>query len=165
MLKSSLLFNHQFDWQVLYNTDVLNASEPILDTYTELVNVPMQNKIFEFFLSSLKTKRIEKEREVENLYHEAYKEFQDDKIMFLKDQKVINQSVDQFKQAYEEGITPFVEKYFGTVLDKSMYPEGMVKGFDVQYLSETNSLIVDFDLQINLYRKLQIKNNGLALVS
>lgn len=146
LLKSSIRFNHQFDWQVLYNTDVFTASEPILDTYTKIVNVPMQDKFLEFFFSSLKNKRMEKEKEAEKLYNEAYQEYQDHKNKFLNDQKVINQSVDQFKQAYEEGITPFVERYFGTVIDKSMYPSGMVKHFDVQYLSETKSLIVDFDL-------------------
>lgn len=145
-LKSSIRFNQQFDWQALYNTDVFTASEPIMDTYTKMVNVPMQDKFLEFFFSLLKNKRMEKEKEAQKLYQEAYKQYQDNKNMFLNDQKVINQSVDKFKQAYEEGITPFVERYFGTVIDKSMYPAGMVKHFDVQYLSETKSLIVDFDL-------------------
>ena len=146
LLKSSIPFNNQFDWQVLYNTDVFTTSEPILDTYIKIVNVPKQDKFLEFLFPSFKNKRIEKEREAEKLYHEAYKEYQDNKNIFLNAQQEINESVDQFKQAYEEGITPFVERYFGTVLDNLIYPTGFVKHFDVHYLSETKSLIIDFDL-------------------
>jgi restriction system protein len=146
LLHFSLRRKHALDWDKLYNKDVYQVEEPRLETFIELVNVPKEDKFLEFFFSSLMTKRLEKQKEAEKQYHDAYIDYQRAKNEFFNDQKEINESVDQFKLAYEESISPFVERYFGAVIDNSQYPNGFHKNFDVQFVSDTKALIIDFDL-------------------
>jgi restriction system protein len=146
LLLSSLKVKHILKWDELYNKEVFIENEPKLETFTNLLNVPKEDKFIELIFTSVKNKRLEKEKEAERLHSEAVFEYQYGKNQFINDQKEINQSVDQFKQGYETAIAPFVERYFGTVLDKSVYPVGMIKNFDAQYLSNTKTLLIEFDL-------------------
>ncbi|WP_066073400.1 hypothetical protein [Neobacillus soli] len=120
--------------------------EPKLESFIERVNVPKEDKFIEFFSSSARNKRIEKQKEAERLYFEAYTEFQNAINELINVQKEMNHSVNQFRRTYEGAIPPFVERYFRTVIENSKYPDGMSKHFDIQYLSDTKSLVVDFDL-------------------
>ncbi|MEH7747334.1 restriction endonuclease [Neobacillus drentensis] len=146
LLKFSLHRKHALDWDMLYNKDTYKFEEPKLETFIELVNVPKEDKFFEFLFSSLASKRLEKQKEAERQYHNAYTEYQKAKNEFLNDQKEINESIDQFKLAYEETISPFVERYFGAVIENSQYPNGFHKNFDVQFVSDAKALVIDFDL-------------------
>lgn len=146
LLLSSLKVNHKIKWDELYNNEKFEENKPTLETYNNLLNVPKEDKFIEIFFSSIKNERIEKEKEAEKLYNEAVFQFQYSKNQFINDQREINKSVDQFKKGYEEAIAPFVERYFGKVLDKSVYPSEMVKIFDTQYLSNTKTLVIEFDL-------------------
>lgn len=146
LLKSSFGNQHRLNWQNLYQRDSFDKPEPSLSKYIESMGVPKEDKFTEFFFSSIRNKRLDKEKEAELRYQEAFCAYQNAKNAFLEEQRDFNVSVDYFKQAYEEKITPFVERYFETVLDNSIYPAGMVKHFDIQYQSEPKNLVVDFDL-------------------
>lgn len=148
ILQFSLNKKHTVNWDKLKNKETYEVEEPKLENFINLVNVPKEDKFFEFFLPSLKTKRIEKEKEAEKQFHHAYTEFQGAKNRFFNDQREINESVNQFKLGYEGSIPPFVERYFGLVIDTSSYPKGLDKNFEVQYLSETKVLVIDFDLPL-----------------
>ncbi|WP_065409058.1 restriction endonuclease [Pseudobacillus wudalianchiensis] len=146
LLKHSLEQEHRLNWQMLYNNEDFLKPEPTLDTFIELVNVPKEDKIIEFLFPSVREKRLKKQREAERLYNEALSEYFNEKNEFSNDQKQINESVDLFKLSYEEAIAPFVERYFGKVLELSNYPPDLKKHFDIQYLPDTNTLIVDYHL-------------------
>jgi restriction system protein len=146
LLHFALHRKHALDWDKLYNKDTYQDEEPTLETFIELVNVPKEDKFIEFFFSSLTTKRLAKQKEAERQYHNAYTDYHSAKNEFMNEQKEINESVDQFKLAYEESIPPFVERYFGAVINHSSYPKGFEKNFNVQYVSDAKALVIDFDL-------------------
>ncbi|WP_175639116.1 restriction endonuclease [Metabacillus schmidteae] len=146
LLLSSTLKQHKFNWDELYRNESFNGVEPNLEEFIQHVGVPKENKFIEFFLESERTKRLEKEKEAQALYLNAKSEYEHTRNEFYNEQKHHNQSIDNFKKAYEEFVTPFVERYFTAVLNSSIYPKGLKKNFDVQYLNETKTLIIDFDL-------------------
>lgn len=146
LLMFSLHKKHTINWDMLYNTDSYQVEEPKLETFIDLVNVPKEDKFFEFFLPSIKTKRLEKEKEAKKQYLNAFTEYHKAKNEFINLQREVNNSVNQFKKAYEESIPPFVEKYFVTIIGNSAYPQDFHINFDVQYLSKSNVLVIDFDL-------------------
>ncbi|MBT2642533.1 restriction endonuclease [Bacillus sp. ISL-41] len=148
LLQFSLNRKHSINWDKLFSKETYEVEEPNLEKFIALVNVPKEDKFFELFLPSLKKKRLEKMNEAEKEYNHAYTEYQREKNEFINEQREINESVKQFKLAYEDSITPFVEKYFGTVIDSSVYPEGINKNFEIQYLSEAKALVIDFDLPL-----------------
>jgi restriction system protein len=146
LLKFSLKQQHQLNWEDMYCCRKFNKPEPMLNTYVELVGVPREDKILEFLFSSLQSKRLEKYKEAERLYFEAFTEYQNVKNEFLNTQREVNQSVTHFRQSYEMAESAFVERHFREVLDRSSYPVGIEKNFEIQYLPETKILIIHFDL-------------------
>ncbi|MEW9054039.1 MAG: hypothetical protein AB2392_23015 [Neobacillus sp.] len=84
LLHFSLHRKHTLDWDKLYNKDTYQVEEPKLKSFIELTNVPKEDKFIEFFFSSLKTKRLAKQKEAERQFHKAYTDYQDAKNEFFK---------------------------------------------------------------------------------
>jgi restriction system protein len=57
-----------------------------------------------------------------------------------------NAEVESFKRNYEGGEAEAVERYLALVLANSAYPEGFPREFNVQYLPEERTVVVDIEL-------------------
>ncbi|MEH7098410.1 hypothetical protein [Neobacillus vireti] len=162
LLHFSLHRKYALDWDKLYNKDSYQDEEHKLETFIELVNVPKEDKFIEFFFSSVTNKRLAKQKEAERQYHNAYSDYHNAKNKFLNEQKEINESVDQFKHAYEESIPPFVERYFGAVINHppTQRDKKKIFMFNMYQMQKLWSLILIYlipkkfriSLNINLYK-------------
>ncbi|WKZ38485.1 MAG: restriction endonuclease [Anaerolineales bacterium] len=57
-----------------------------------------------------------------------------------------NQRVEEFENAYVNGVSDAIEKYCSLVLENSIYPDGFPKNFKVAYVSEPRELVVEYEL-------------------
>ncbi|MBB6451779.1 restriction system protein [Salirhabdus euzebyi] len=146
LLTSSLSYNHIIDWDKLMSYSPFSKSEPLLDTYIDQIGVPSENLFLETLFSSLKKKRIDKEREAKKLYYKAFTEYQYEKNSFINMQKEKNQKVENFKSSLHKGESETIEKYIKKVLSNSPYPSAFTKDFDLQYDGNSRSLIVEYFL-------------------
>ncbi|GAE36461.1 restriction endonuclease [Halalkalibacter akibai] len=146
ILTDSLNVNHTINCDDFYDHSTFNKVEPSLETYITEVDVPKEDKFFEFLFSSIKRKREEKLRVAENLYREAIAEFHNERNIFLNEQTKRNKEITSFKQGFANSETISVERYFKLVLDNSIYPECFKKDFDIQYNRENKTLIIEYSL-------------------
>jgi restriction system protein len=144
ILVSGLDKVQQFKWDKLYDTSEFTEDEPNLDTYIQQVGVPQEDKFLEFLLSPLKNKRLEKQREAGRLFNQAYTKYQYDKNTFLNKQKETNKVIDDSKKAFKNGEPIGVENYFKMILNNSKYPNAIKKSFDLQFIRESKTLVIDF---------------------
>ncbi|MFA9559663.1 restriction endonuclease [Evansella sp. AB-rgal1] len=146
LLMSSLNEKHKINWKKLYSTDKFKGNKPLLNSFMEIVEVPKEEKFFEFFFSTKKKTRLGKEYEAAKKYNDALNEYIINREKFIQKQNQHNKSIDRFQKGYEDTIPAFVERYFFTIIEKSEYPKGFTKKYDIQYQADSKTLIIDFDM-------------------
>lgn len=129
---------------------------PTMEQINEETQVPKKS-LFEIFSKKKKDIRLEKEEEAKNLYNKRVNEYREklskeekkyklDKQKFLEEQKNKNNLVESNKDKFVNHNSEQIEKYFEYVLEKSSFPNGFVKDFELQYISETKNLIISYYL-------------------
>lgn len=129
---------------------------PTMEQINEETQVPKKS-LFEIFSKKKKEIRLEKEEEAKNLYNKRVNEYREklskeeekyklDKQKFLEEQKNKNNLVESNKEKFVNHNPEQIEKYFEYVLEKSSFPNGFVKDFELQYIPETKNLIISYYL-------------------
>lgn len=129
---------------------------PTMEQINEETQVPKKS-LFEIFSKKKKEIRLEKEEEAKNLYNKRVNEYREklskeeekyklDKQKFLEEQKNKNNLVESNKEKFVNHNPEQIEKYFEYVLEKSSFPDGFVKDFELQYIPETKNLIISYYL-------------------
>jgi restriction system protein len=148
ILKSTLKVNDKLNWEALKEKKAYEEIErsPKLDNILNELNVPKENRFLEFFFKSKKEARLKKEDEAKTLFETRLKEYEKRKEEFLAKQKEQNESIDQFKTDFELGHGDAIEKYVYMVLERSTYPEGLERDYEVQYEPISGTIIISFEL-------------------
>ena len=96
-----------------------------------------------------KLRRYEKERQefLEKLKKEE-QQWEKEKQEFLNKQKTLNESIELERKNYLKKIPRAILSYCKIVLLSSKYPFNFPKDFDLDYLSESGILIVDYQLPL-----------------
>lgn len=142
ILQHSLNLNHIIEWGNLYDIKDFSLDQPKLETYTK--EIPEEKVFTEFFFSSFKREREEKQQVAERLYQDACTNYVLKKERFYHEQKEKQQEVDSFRKTFEEGEKETIERYFTTVLNNSPYPQGIIKNFTLGYDMDTRNLIIEY---------------------
>lgn len=130
------------------------------DIYKEL-GVP-KKKFWEFLFESLTKKRIEMENEakkiwqerideVNNKYNNALKEYNQEKMKILEEAKNNNDNIYKWENDFKLGKREAVERYITEVLNKSEYPDEIIKEFRLEYNEEEKRLIVLYKMPNSEY--------------
>jgi restriction system protein len=155
LLKSSLNIDHTLDWESLkdkrkFKPFTFDEKPPELLQHKE-------HKILEFIFKSLKEKRLKKNEELKKAYEKSLKEYEKrkenakkiyekEKKKFKKKQKEHNESIDKLKRDFETGKREAIKKYVSLVLERSSYPRGFKKEFEVQYDPNSEIIVVSYEL-------------------
>lgn len=93
---------------------------------------------------------IEQHERTVNRYTEenekAVKEWRQSGVEFLRKQEEYNSKIDRLKEAYEQSDESAILEYCQMVLNNSKYPETFSINFDLEYNSNNNILIVEYEL-------------------
>lgn len=79
-------------------------------------------------------------------YHAALEKYKAGKAAFLEQEAIFNNGIDAKRTAYLKRESDSVVDYCEMVLDASSYPESFPSSFDVEYISDTSTVVVDFAL-------------------
>lgn len=139
-----------------YQKYISKIPVPNLEEIKKELNVPKKS-FLELFSSKKKNKRIEKEKLSESLYNERLekynkaiecekKDYEAKKSEYLEKQRKYNENVENNRLKYQEGDVNQIEKYFEFVLEKSVFPNGIVKQFELQYVKASKTMVVSYYL-------------------
>jgi len=109
LLKTSLAYQHQLNWDKLYCPIQFQDPKPCLDEFIELANVPKENKFIELIFPPVRKRRLEKEMEATRCYEESYAAYQLRKKLSLNEQQEKNRTIVELKKGYEYVIPEKVE--------------------------------------------------------
>jgi len=162
ILSSTLKINDKLDWESLkdkkpFKKFKFEDEQPTLEKINAKLNVPKENKIIEFILKSKKDLRLQKEAEAQRLYELRLKEYEENKEKakadyekqkeeYLNKQKAQHDEIENFKQNFEQGHGEAIEKYVCLVLERSRYPDGLERNYQVQYEPISGTIIVEYEL-------------------
>lgn len=76
----------------------------------------------------------------------ALKEWELEKVEFYKERDLQHQRIDDFYRNYQNKEKYAVENYCEMVLNNSQYPDFISKDFEVEYISNSNILIIEYQL-------------------
>ena len=144
LLQHSLNLNHIIEWGNLYDMKNFSLDEPKLETYTK--EIPEEKVFTEFFFSSIKREREEKQQEAERLYQDACTNYLLKKERFYHVQKEKQLEVDAFRKTFEQGEKEAIERYITKVINNSQYPQGINKNFTLGYDMDTRNIIIEYAL-------------------
>lgn len=161
ILRSTLLVNDRIDWETLYDHRTftpppMEADPPTLDSVRSELGVPQASWIESIF-ASRREKRLALEAQADEEYErrkkafEAYAKEFDDYVVKLRrrfewEQAHHNQQIADLKVAYEAGDQEAVERYIDMVLERSSYPDGFDRDYDIEYRDKARTMVVDFQL-------------------
>lgn len=162
ILITTLKVDDKLEWDSLKEKKSFHAFEfterqtSLEDVKQELL-VPNAKPFLELVIKSIKRKRVKKEKEAESEYNKRLSDFQQrkeiakekyesEKEEFETLQGEQNEKIDQFKNDFEQGHADSIEKYVYLVMERSKYPEGLDKEYEVQYDPLGNTIIVSFEL-------------------
>jgi restriction system protein len=159
ILEDTLCVNDKIQWENLKDTKKFKQFksklyEPVLYTYME--KVPKKS-FFEVFSGAKKRNRERLEAEANNKFTEDFKKFEINRIQekekyesekkkFLKVQLEHNTQIENLKLSFEQGDPVAIEKYAETVFSKSQYPESIELNYEVIYVEDRRTIIVNVDL-------------------
>ncbi|AWX54905.1 restriction endonuclease [Brevibacillus brevis] len=162
ILISTLKVDDKLKWEKLkekkkFKNFHFNEPVPTLQQIMNQLKVPNPRPFVEFLIKSIKLKRIEMEEraqveldkmlaDYENRKAKEQEKYEKDKQEFIKLQNEHNEKIDQFKLEFEQGHGEAIEKYVYMVLEKSKYPEGLDREFEVQYDPISGTVIISFEL-------------------
>ena len=162
ILFEALKLEYSIDINSLKKTDEFKEFEfkeesPTIEEINTELGVPQKKFLLEFFLKSMQNKRVKLENNALNLldirmkeYNEkkekAKNEYDDKRLRFTNKIKTFNVSIDKFKKDLENYEEHAIEKYINLVLEKSKYPSGIKKQYEIQYDSISEVLIISYEL-------------------
>lgn len=151
--------DYKIDWETLKHKKAFQKfkfleTPPFIESY--LKNVP-QKSFIEVFIKSRTEKRLLLEKEANEEYKRAqdsYNEklenakqtYESDKAAYIEHQVQHNIEIDNFKNSFESGEVESVERYANMVVNASKFPEAISLNFDIFYVSDRRTLIVNVDL-------------------
>lgn len=77
-------------------------------------------------------------------YKDKVDEWLNDKELFIQKQKEYNSSIDDQEKRYLDKHVDAILSYNTMVLDNSIYPDIIDKLFDIEYLKESGTIIIDY---------------------
>lgn len=162
ILVDALKLKHFIDIDSLKKIDKFREFEfieksPEIEEVNKEIGIPDKKVILEFIFKSIQRKRIKLENEAKNLFdlrmegynekkEKAKNEYDIERTKFTSEIREFNDSIDKFKKDLENGEDYAIEKYINLVLEKSKYPYGIKKKYDVQYDSLSEVLVISYDL-------------------
>ena len=176
LLSSSLKNHLSFDWDHLKQREPFAKQKPVPQNKLEIPEEPQEKEkafqprlsLIDRLFSSLATRKIDESRkrfryayeewekkakkvrqhnkQVCQEYEKVIELWNQEKNKYHKFQDDLNQSVDKMKQAYSNRELIGIEYYFNQILEVSKYPSYFPKKFEIQYLPNTKTLIVDYSL-------------------
>jgi len=176
VLAHTLNVNDRIDWQALKVSATYDEPAPVRPTRLEMPTEPHQESpqyqprlswIDRLFSARQRTK-IEAARREFDRDHDAWiaqvadleqkngdavasfetamKVWEGERDAFLKLQREKNEAVDRQRVAYEAKDPGAIVEYCDLVLSASSYPDWVPRDFDLQYLPDTKTLIVELQL-------------------
>jgi restriction system protein len=162
LLQSTLDVDDKIDWEKLYQRDAFpeffyKVEVPSLHYFlTVKHSVPKQN-IFHKVFPALEAKRKSKEDIARNDYENALKDYEINKTValekynidkddFYAKQEMHNKEIENFKSHFEQGNSTAIERYIRMVLEKSHYPSGIQKDFEVYFDEISGAAIIDYQM-------------------
>jgi restriction system protein len=79
-------------------------------------------------------------------YRASLTGWEEKRAAFLAEQAKANESVEERKSQYEKRDPGAIADYCEMVLSNSEYPDSFPRGFDVEYRTDSQSIIVDYEL-------------------
>ncbi len=146
LLTASLATNHDLDWSTLRRNEQFGAPPPTLEAICREIGVPAESKMNEFLFPANKLKRLEMEAQARELCQVRLKQYDLNKRAFEQKQREYNESIQQFKADFNAGHTAAIERYVALVLERSRYPEGFEKKYQVQFDPRGGTLVVTYEL-------------------
>ncbi len=139
-----------------YEKYVSKLVYPTLEQISKEIDVPKKS-FLEIFLKQKKINRIKKEEEAKELLKCRIEKYDKDlisekgeydlkKSKYIQEQEANNKIVRDNQEKYKNHDTEQIEKFFEFVLEKSKFPDGFVKDYEIQYLPEKKTLIVSYYL-------------------
>lgn len=130
------------------------------DIYKEL-GVPKKT-FWEFLIKSLTKNRLEREKnakevwqvrvnKINNEYNNKLKEYEKEKSRILEDVKKYNSNIYKWENDFKLGKKEAVERYITEVLNKSEYPDEIIKEFRLEYNEEEKRLVVLYKIPNSEY--------------
>ena len=162
LLQSTLSINDRLEWESIRDDTrfppfSFTDPEPNLQAVMEELGVPAKRRILESLLRFMKEKRLQKETEAEDLYRKrlteyaarldsAKKAYEQERDAFERKQREHNDSLEQLRADFELRHADAVEKYVYMVLERSAYPEGLERDYEVQHDPISETLVVSYEL-------------------
>ena len=187
ILKATIEVDDKLNWNTLFkresfrkhfnfteNPPILLKHEPILslNDFAVAHKVPSKSA-FEILLPFLKTKRMETETRIKELYESEIKKFNEkselllrqyneeieqyekrkktalelfdkEKNEFMEAQKQYNDSIHKFRNDFETNEVGAIERYLRLVLEYSRYPEIINKDFEISYEPISKTAIISY---------------------
>lgn len=160
LLKNVTRVNCKLDWRSIEKHDffkefTFHKSAPDKNLFEKNNKVFKEYRWLEMILPFVKRERLKRKTKAESAYTVLLEKYNKDRRLaldtyntqkenFVKEQNEHNQSIKQFKEAFESGSSDAVEKYLYLVLEKSEYPDTFDKNFEIQVTDET--VIVSYQL-------------------
>lgn len=132
-----------------------SAFQPIYSLWDKLRSSPRQAKIAaarEAFQTAhdqwetVCTATRSRNEEATAQHARVLREWEEERRQFLAQQEEHNRQVDLHRIAYEKADPEAIVDYCDLVLSNSSYPDWVSRDFEVQYLPETNVLVVEYQL-------------------
>lgn len=162
LLASTLQVDDRLDWDALSKVQPYFAfsfaeAEPTLDHARQEIGVPPERKLLEAVMKTLRRRREEKEGQAAGLFQtqmtsyrarlaKAKKKYEANKTEYESEQEDYNKALDDLRAEFEAGHGDAIEKYVHMVLERSAYPEGLERNYDIQYDPISQTIIVSFEL-------------------
>jgi restriction system protein len=84
--------------------------------------------------------------QAEKDYKDKLSSWENKHSKFIQDQENMNRAVDARKDEYYKGLPDAIVDYCDMVLANSIYPDFFPDEFDIEYLAETKTLVLDYQL-------------------
>ena len=146
ILAATLAVDDRIEWQELEEHDSYPEEPPRFEDVALHMGVPAKRPFMEWLRPSLTTKREEAEQAARDEHDRLSREHEEAVQRHKEEQASRNAEVEEFRRGYEVGETEAVERYVSLVLANSAYPEEFPREFNVQYLPDEQTVVVDIEL-------------------
>jgi restriction system protein len=166
--------NDAINWEVIKDRSPFPESEPIQARLEKIPNEPKETDfppilgLLDFLFKSLKAKKIAKAEETYKAAHAewrvqkekaeeknnairarhtvAMREWEQRKQLFEDNQVATHRALDEFKERYLAKDSEAIREYCDIVLARSQYPGYFPQQYDLEYLPENKTLIIEYVL-------------------
>ncbi|MBB6672273.1 restriction endonuclease [Cohnella nanjingensis] len=146
ILNATLQVNDKLDWEVLKDKTPFGKVYPSISKTRTEMQVPVENKFAELIFKSRKRARLAKEEQAHAKFSEELDVYHLEKAEFEKAQNEQNESIVQLKFEFENGHGEAIEKYVHIVLERSIYPDGFHKEYDIVFEPISGTIIINYNL-------------------